>query len=234
MIKKMTLLSFIALMFFMNFVSAQEEEGKHLFILAGGINMALFDADSFFTPLVEAEYGKDNVIVVHDALGGQAIRRWYKDWKPLTGDEPKARPALFNSIFKKVKPAIKGQQLKTITVIWMGGEMDAQEGFANVYERSLEGLFQQFRDELKRDDVNFLITRLNDFGITNEENSDWKDIRKIQVKVAESNDRYDWVDTDDLNNGRNEDVLKIRPHSYKSLGQRLEEKSTQLIKENSK
>ncbi|RAV30344.1 sialate O-acetylesterase [Sinomicrobium soli] len=215
------------------FVSGQEEEGKHLFILSGQVNMALFDYESFFTPLVEEEFGKDNVIVVRSALGGQAIRRWYKDWKPLTGNEPKAQPALFRAIFNEVNPLIKGQDLKTVTVIWMGGETDAEEGFGNVYERSLKGLFQQFRDQLKREDINVVIGRLNDFGSDKKkEYVDWDMIRDIQVKVAESDDRYDWVDTDDLNDGRDENVLKIRPHNYQTLGERLFEKAIALIEKN--
>jgi hypothetical protein len=45
------------------------EEGKHLFILSGQSNMQRHHPDEAFTPAVQKALGKDNVIVVQDALG---------------------------------------------------------------------------------------------------------------------------------------------------------------------
>ena len=67
---------------------------QHLFILSGQSNMAGLRPEESFTPTIESEFGEENVIVIKDALGGQPIRRWYKNWKPLVGDEPKAQPDL--------------------------------------------------------------------------------------------------------------------------------------------
>ena len=53
---------------------------KHLFILSGQSNMERLDPNISFTPTVEAAFGKNNVIVVKDAMGAQPIRRWYKKW----------------------------------------------------------------------------------------------------------------------------------------------------------
>ena len=63
-----------------------KQEGKHLFILSGQSNMAGLRPEESFTPAVEAEFGIENVIIVKSARGGQAIRRWYKDWQPLEGN----------------------------------------------------------------------------------------------------------------------------------------------------
>ena len=61
-------------------------EGKHLFILSGQSNMGGLKPEESFIPTVEKEFGKENVIVVKDALGGQPIRRWYKKWKSAKGE----------------------------------------------------------------------------------------------------------------------------------------------------
>jgi hypothetical protein len=68
--------------------SIADEGGKHLFILSGQSNMARLDPNEAFTPAMNQTFGKNNVIVVHDAKGGQPIRRWYKKWKSATGNEP--------------------------------------------------------------------------------------------------------------------------------------------------
>lgn len=79
----------------------------------------------------------------------------------------------------------------------MQGERDTREQLGNVYERSLLGLYQQLSANLNRKDINFVIGRLSDFGLTNKQYPDWNTIREIQVKVAQSNTRFAWVNTDD-------------------------------------
>ncbi len=91
------------------------EADKHLFILSGQSNMAGLDPDISFTPAVEAAFGKENVIVVKDALGGQPIRRWYKAWKPAEGAEPKATGDLYDRLMKKVNAAIEGKEFASVT-----------------------------------------------------------------------------------------------------------------------
>ena len=61
------------------------ETGKHLFILSGQSNMQGHRPDEAFTPAVKAALGNDKVIVIQDALGGQPIQRWWKDWKSPEG-----------------------------------------------------------------------------------------------------------------------------------------------------
>ena len=77
-----------------------------------------------FTPTIEVEFGKDKVIIVKDAHGGQPIRRWYRDWKPLQGNEPKAQPDLYDSLRNKIQTSIKKENIATVTFIWMQGERE--------------------------------------------------------------------------------------------------------------
>lgn len=191
-----------------------------------------------FTPEIERVLGKGNIIVVKSALGGQPIRRWYKDWKPLIGNEPIAQPDLYDSLMVKVNKAIKNEKLATITFVWMQGERDAREGFGEVYEESLIGLYNQINNELDQKDLNFVIGRLSDFGNENVEFPHWNMVRDAQVKVAESNPRFGWIKTDDLNDGYNrkgEEIkndLHLSADGYVILGKRFADRSIELIEKN--
>ncbi len=202
--------------------ASAEEMGKHLFILSGQSNMANLSPNVSFTPAVEAAFGKDNVIVVKDARGSSAIRKWYKNWKPAKGDMPKDNGTLYDRLMLKVNAAIEGKKIQTVTFVWMQGEHDAAEKNDNVYKASMLGLIKQLSDDMKRDDVNFVIGRLSQFR--SDEN--WEGVRKAQVEAAESSPRGAWVDTDDV------DIEGI--HYTKAgcmdLGKRFAEKAIALIK----
>ena len=211
------------------------QEAKHLFILSGQSNMAGLKPEESFLPTVEAAFGKNKAIVVKDAMGAQPIRRWYKDWKPKQGDKPTELPDLYDSLMKKVNAAIASQSIASVTFIWMQGERDAREQLGNVYERSLLGLYQQLSADLHRKDINFVIGRLSDFGLTNEQYPDWNLIREIQVKVALSNPRFAWVNTDDLNDGFDrsgkaiQNDLHMSGEGYINLGNRFAKEAIKII-----
>ena len=213
-----------------------EEKDKHLFILSGQSNMAGLDPNISFTPAVEAEFGKNKVTVVKDALGGQPIRRWYKKWKPAQGDGPKATGDLYDRLMKKVYTAIKGKQFTTVTFVWMQGERDAREEHGEVYADSLKGLVDQLAMDLELEDLNFVIGRLSDFDMKNETYPHWTMVRKAQVEFAEADPNCAWVNTDDLNDGKNQkgeqikDDLHYSVEGYKLLGKRFAEKAIELIK----
>ncbi len=212
-------------------------EGKHLFILSGQSNMVGLLPEESFTPIIETQFGPDNVIIVKDAHGGQPIRRWYRDWKPLKGNEPIAQPDLYDSLWTKTNTAIQKEKIETVTFIWMQGERDAREKLGDVYERSLIGLYDQLSADLKRNDLNFIIGRLSDFDMQNERYPHWTLIRDIQVKVAESNPRFGWINTDDLNDGYNKNGKKIKndlhmsSDGYTEMGKRFAEQAILLIKD---
>jgi hypothetical protein len=234
--KKLSLVSLVA--FFCLF-SANAAD-KHLFILSGQSNMAGLNPDISFTPTVEAAYGKENVTVVKSAQGGQPIRRWYKQWKPAKGDKPEATGDLYDVMMKKVNEATKGKKYKTVSFFWMQGEKDAREKHGEVYAASMKGLIDQLSKDLGRDDVNFVIGRLSDFDMDDKRYPHWTMVRKAQVAVAEASPRGDWVDTDDLNDGKNKKGKNIKNdlhysvEGYKMFGKRLADKAIALIKKNAK
>jgi hypothetical protein len=117
----------------------------------------------------------------------------------------------------------------------MQGERDAREDIGELYKTSLLGLYSQLSKDLKRKDVNFIIGRLSDLDMENNTYPDWTLIRDIQVDVANSNKRFDWVNTDDLNDGLNKkgdtilNDLHMSVSGYKLLGERFAHKSIELI-----
>ena len=57
--------------------------GKHLFILSGQSNMVGLRPNESFKPMVDREFGKQNVIVVKDAHSGQPIQRLVQELEEL-------------------------------------------------------------------------------------------------------------------------------------------------------
>lgn len=211
------------------------QDGKHLFILSGQSNMAGLDPDESFTPAVEKEYGKDRVLVVKDAHGGQPIRRWYRQWQAANGDAPQGRGDLYDRLMSQVKGKIEGQKIDSVTFLWMQGERDAREGHADVYAASFRGILEQLAEDLGRSDIFFVIGRLSDFDMANERYRDWTSIRDVQVELAESSARGAWVNTDDLNDGKNrqgkdiENDLHYSAAGYVEFGRRLAREAISLI-----
>lgn len=101
---------------------------KHLFILSGQSNMARFKPEPVFQPAVEAEFGKENVIVIKDAQGGQPISRWYENWLSSAGEKLESTGDLYDRLMKKVNPAIKGQEIETITFRRTSDFVDYKKG----------------------------------------------------------------------------------------------------------
>jgi len=211
-------------------------QGKHLFILSGQSNMQGHRPQEAFTPTVEKALGKANVIVIQDALGGQPIQRWWKDWESPKGEKPAMTGDLYDRLMGKVNPAIKGQTLKSVTFIWMQGERDAKQLWGPVYAASLKGLYEQLSNDLKRKDINFVIGRLSDFDMANKQYRHWTMVREAQMKVAESDPRFVWVNTDDLNDGLNRKGKQIKNDlhysaaGYKDLGKRFAQSALNFIK----
>ena len=98
----------ILLSFLLCLNAGAEHHAKHLFILSGQSNMQGHRPDEAFTPTVEKALGKDKVIVVQDALGGQPIHRWWKGWHDPQGKKPAQSGDLYDRLMSKVNPAIKG------------------------------------------------------------------------------------------------------------------------------
>lgn len=203
-------------------------EGKtRLFILSGQSNMAGLKPELSFTPAVKKAFVGDEVIVVKHAVGGQPIRRWYKAWKVPEGVAIKGanKPGdLYDVLMGQVGVATKGKTIDSVVFVWMQGERDANEKLDAVYEASLRGLIDQLEKDLKRTDVQVVIGRLSDFR---KSQPTWDAIRAAQVKVGESDPRFGWVDTDDLNGPTNS--LHYTKEGYVELGVRFATRAIELI-----
>lgn len=214
------------------------KSAAHLFILSGQSNMAALDPDVSFTPAVVKAFGKESVIVVKHAMGGQPIARWYKDWKSVKGKESKFKGDLYDSMMSEIKKAIKGREIKSVTYLWMQGEHDASRNQVAVYKASLDGMLEQLKQDLKREDINYVIGRLSDYSLDTGKHPEWQKMRDLQVSYAESSKRMAWVDTDDLNNktdpktGKTKNDVHYTKEGYKIFGERLAEKAIKLLQDN--
>jgi len=210
----------------------------HLFLLSGQSNMSRFKPEKVFTPAVQAEFGKDKVIVIKDAKGGQPIRRWRKGWISASGEVPESTGDLYDRLMEKVTPAIKGRKIKTVTFVWMQGESDAKASNGEVYAASLVGIIDQLRADLKHHEINVVVGRLSDAGLDSKKYPHWMMIREAQVAFSKSNPRHDWVNTDDLNDGKDKsgrtraNAVHYSVKGYEILGQRYAEKAIALIRDN--
>lgn len=212
--------------------TASAEQGKHLFILSGQSNMVGVKPGVSFAPAVEKEFGKESVIVVHDAKSGCPIRSWLKDSKPAPGKKAKdgkeANGDLYDRLMAKVTQAMEGQEVGSVTFIWMQGERDAKEG-GEGYATKLKMLIDQMKADLQRKDIAFVIGRISDHGMKNDmEIPGWPGVREAQVQVAEADPLGAWVDTDDLNG--DDDGLHYNAAGYAKLGERFAEKAIMLVK----
>lgn len=209
--------------------------GKHLFILSGQSNMVGMDPNVSFTPAVIKAFGKDKVIVVKDAHGGQSIRSWGKSNHefppPTTGRIPKVRGELYDRLMEKVKAAIAGQPLKTVTFVWMQGESDLNN---TAYDAYLKEVLEQIEADLTFKKINIVIGRISDAGLDGGKRREGNlTIRRIQQEFAESHPRGAWVDTDDLNDKKDGDKvvndLHYTKEGYEILGNRFAAKAIELI-----
>ena len=155
-----------------------------------------------FTPMVEKALGKDRVIVVQDALGGQPIHRWWKEWKDPKGEKPNQIGDLYDRLMVKVNAAVEGQKLKSVCFVWMQGERDAKMGWGKLYEKALMGLHAQLAKDLKwkKNELGFVIGRLSDFDMSNKRYPNW-----TMVREANSNKK-----NDDLNGLQKQIRISIR------------------------
>ena len=216
-----------------------EHHATHLFILSGQSNMQAHRPEEAFTPLVEKAFGKEKVIVIQDALGGQPIHRWWKEWKNPNGESPGQLGDLYDRLMGKVYPAIRGKEIASVCFLWMQGERDARMGWGELYEEALLGLHAQLAKDLRREknELGLVIGRLSDFDMGNQKYPDWTVVREAQEKVAASNPKFFLINTDDLNDGLNRKDKLIRndlhysSEGYKIMGRRFAAACVKIIEE---
>ena len=198
--------------------------------------MVGLDPNISFIPTVSSAFGDSNIIVVKDAHSGQSIRSWCKSNHeyppPTTGRVPKVRGNLYHPLINKVRARIKGENIGTMTFVWMQGESDLNN---TAYDAYLKELLEQLQKDLEFKDINVVIGRISDCGLDRKKRlAGKKYIRKTQVQFAESHARGAWVDTDDLNDRKQGDKIVNDLHytaeGYKLLGQRFAEQAVKLIR----
>jgi len=203
------------------------ENKTHLFLLSGQSNMVRLDPNVSFIPIIKNEFTNDKIIVIKEAENAQPILRWYKKWKPEGEGTAKASPELYSSLIKKARHALKIWPPTTSTFIWMQGESDAHPYYYKVYGKSLQGLVDQFRDDLFVKDMNVLIGRISNARCGTVE---WDVIRQEQKEIAEQHSNWDWVNTDDI--PRIQGDVHYNQEGYRLLGERFAEKAISLIRKN--
>lgn len=213
----------------------KDEKPKHPFILSGHSNMigAVRDA---FSDRVQERFGKKNVSVVMRMKSGRGIRFWVVDYRQSKGRGLTIKK--MNSNGEEYKPlseaalaAVKDDLFDTVGFVWMQGESDANNRLSEVYKESFLKLMGQLEKDLGRDDLYFVIGRINDYARSRPENEHWHRVRESQVKLGRSAGNA-WINTDDLNGGDaaqpNGDIHFPREGAV-SLGRRFADKAIELI-----
>lgn len=212
-------------------------DGAHLFVLSGQSNMNGLDPQDTLLPMLQERFGED-VIVVKDSQGGQSIQRWDKGWDSKREKENSPIGDLYDRLMKKVSAAVGGRKIRTVTFIWMQGEKDARLGNAGVYEASFRRVLEQLRRDLNHENINYVVGRLSDFGNANPKYPDWNKMRAVLVRLADASPRARWVNTDDLNDGKNrrgQDIVNDLHYSvggYREFGRRLASAAIQTLERN--
>ncbi|MBN2713531.1 MAG: acetyl xylan esterase [Planctomycetes bacterium] len=216
------MLAAVAIFVFCGAVFAGEKGQVRLFILSGQSNMHKLDPDVSFTPTLKAALPDDEIIVVKDAESGQSIKRWYKKWKVGKGDDPTQIGDMYDRLVNSVKAKIEGKKIDSVVFVWMQGERDAVDKKGAIYAECLKGLFKQLEKDLKRKDISYVIGRLSTFCNSNPH---WVQIREAQVKVAKSNKKAAWVDTDELPR----DGIHYTDAGFKTLGEKFAKAALDLL-----
>jgi len=227
--------------FLTNFSTAENAppgSGKHLFILSGQSNMRS-PLPEAFEGVVSKVFGKENVTVATFSVPSQSIKQWYKKWTPPEGVAYQAKEgdtsgALYDKVLESVRKKAGDQKFETVTFVWMQGEADGQAGWGAVYEKSFLGIIDQLKADLKRDDIRFVLGRINDYQQNKQPNGRTV-VREVQEKLGTENANGTWVNTDDLNGGINpwsayEGNGEHFPNpGYRTLGQRFARAACKLI-----
>lgn len=215
--------------------TSEQKTGKHLFILSGQSNMTGSLRDGF-AGRVQERFGEANATVVMRSKSGRGIRFWVADYRQppnrgLTEKKMNSNGMEYSPLIETVIDASKGESFDTVGFIWMQGESDANNRLSEVYEESFEKLIEQLRNDLGRDDLYFVIGRINDYARSRPENEHWQHVRDAQVRLGKTKGNA-WIDTDDLNGGdanQPDGDIHFPKEGAVLVGQRFADKAIDLI-----
>lgn len=215
--------------------ASEQKTGKHLFILSGQSNMT-GTVKSAFADRVAERFGEDNTVVVIRQKSGRGIRFWVADYRQpndrgLTDKKMRSNGTEYKPLIEAALAATKGESFDTVGFIWMQGESDANNRLSKVYQESFLKLVKQLKKDLDRDDLYFVIGRINDYARSRPDNTDWIQVREAQVKLGKTKGNG-WIDTDDLNGGdesKPDGDIHFPKEGATILGQRFADKAIELI-----
>jgi len=225
----------IALAFIATACAGEQKTGKHLFILSGQSNMTGTVKGAFEARVAE-RFGVENAIVVIRMKSGRGIRFWVADYgqptdRGLTEKKMSSNGMEYKPLIETALAATKNESFDTVGFIWMQGESDANNRLSKLYEESFVKLIKKLKKDLNRDDLYFVIGRINDYARSRLDNTDWIQVREAQVKLGKTKGNG-WIDTDDLNGGdanKPDGDIHFPKKGAVILGQRFADKAIELI-----
>jgi hypothetical protein len=216
-----------------------EKSGKHLFILSGQSNMT-GGLKKGFEQAMQKHFGKENVTIVISMRSGRGLRFWVKDYQyaglKLSTKRNASNGEEYPRLLKAAKDGLQQAKFDSVSFIWMQGESDAgRKELCSVYAVNFNKLYNKLKTDLKLEKLHFVMGRISHYGLmkttknyTLERATQWEDVRRAQVKVAEAHSHGAWIDTDDLIDQTNLHYLGNKPII---LGERFAAKAIKLIDE---
>jgi hypothetical protein len=235
---RFSLLTALAIFIAIGGLAAAAEKPVHIFILSGQSNMAGMNPKAGFEPEAKKLFPDAEVVYMKIARGGQPIRRWVEEFPEIAKKHKLTVPGkatgtqYYEPIFKQYRGLLdKHPKPASVTFCWMQGERDAKEKLSAAYREALEQLIENLRRDLKQPEMNFVIGRLSDFGKPGD--TEWENVRRAQVGLAEADKFGAWVDCDDLNDKEKDGVKRNDLHytkeGYELLGRRFARQAKALI-----
>jgi len=208
---------------------------NHLFILSGQSNMTGPVRDEF-TKRVQEHFGKEHAVVVMRMKSGRGIRFWVADYAQPLGRDLSTKKMSSNGqeyepLLQAAIDAAKKATFDTVGFVWMQGESDANNRLSDVYEQSFVKLTDQLKNDLKRNDLYYVIGRINDYARDKPDNEHWRHVREAQVRLGKVAGNA-WINTDDLNGGdaqQPQGDIHFPKEGAEMLGQRFADKAIELI-----
>ncbi|MEO0414154.1 MAG: sialate O-acetylesterase, partial [Verrucomicrobiota bacterium] len=205
---------------------AQSSEGLHLVVLAGDDRMERLDESVSLIPALQNGLSKEKVIVIKSAFRSAHIGHWHDEWVgDFRGREVRdsAQGWASYDLIQAARKEAGAHPIESITIIWAQGAEDARREYAASYEASFQAVVQQLADDLGRDDINYVISRLA-IHDRPERYPDLESIRKIHERLGDTLPRACWVDTDSA-------MAKSKNYSQ-ALGQSLAKATLDQIHNN--
>lgn len=208
---------------------------SHLFILSGQSNMTGTVREAFLQT-VQKRFSNDNVTVVMRMKSGRGIRFWVADYQQPLGRDLSSKKLASNGmeyqpLIDAARSAARDTDHDTVGFIWMQGESDANNRLSEAYGASFLQLIQRLKKDLQRDDLYYVIGRINDYARDVPDNEHWRRVRETQVRLGSTKGNA-WVDTDDLNDEEGSQLhgdIHFHREGARKLGQRFAEQAIVLI-----